>query len=77
MRTITGAEISLTRKQETQSPWQPVLMGAPAEIFPEGAKPPTIEKVDTLSARRTENRPFFGAPKAQTNFFCVFCDVLD
>ena len=42
MRTITGAEISLTRKQETQSPWQPVLMGAPAEIFPEGAKPPTL-----------------------------------
>ena len=49
---------------------------APAEIFPEGAKPPTLKKDDTFSARRTksrlfsarctENQLFFGAPQAQT-----------
>ena len=36
---------------------------APAEIFQRGAKPPTLWKVDTFLARRTENRPFFGAQR--------------
>ena len=46
---------------------------APAEIFSEGgAKPPTFEKVDAFSARRTKIRLFFGAPKAQTKFFAFF-----
>ena len=42
---------------------------APAEIFPEGGKSPTLQKVDTFSARRTNNRAFFGAPKALTKIF--------
>ena len=31
-----------------------------------GGKTTKIKKVDTFSARRTKNRPFFGAPKPQT-----------
>ena len=31
----------------------------------------------TLLARRTKNRPFFSAPKAQTKCFAFFRDVLD
>ena len=45
--------------------------------FQEGAKPPTtIKQICAFSARRTQNMPFFGAPKAQTKV-CVFSDVLD
>ena len=45
---------------------------APATIFQRGAKPPTLDKVDTFSARRTQNRPFFDAPKAQTKILGYF-----
>ena len=41
----------------------------PQKFFQRGAKPPTVWKVDTFSARRTKNRPFFGAPMAETKFF--------
>ena len=36
-----------------------------------------FKKVDTFSARRAKNRPFFVAPKAQTKIFAIFRDVLD
>ena len=45
------------------------------EIFPEGGgdweKSPTIEQIDTYSARRTKHRRVFGAPKAQTKMFAL------
>ena len=46
--------------------------GRPQKFFQRGAKPPTFLKTDTFSARRTKNRPFFGAPRAQTKNFTFF-----
>ena len=47
---ITGMVISIsnTKYKYEFTAW------APAEIFPEGAKPPTLSKVDTFSARRAK-----------------------
>ena len=42
--------LSLCRQHES---W------APAEIFADGAKPPTLKNVDNFSARRRENLSFF------------------
>ena len=50
---------------------------APAEIFPEGAKPLTLKKVDTFSAGRRKNRLFFWRAEGANEKFCVFRDVLD
>ena len=48
------------------------IHGRPQKFFQMGAKPPTLKKVETFSARRTKNRPFFGVPKAQTKNVAVF-----
>ena len=46
--------------------------GRPQKFFQRGAKPLKLLKVDTFSARRTENRSLFRAPKAQTKTFAFF-----
>ena len=53
-------------------------MGARRNV-PEGTKPPTLKMLTRFLARRTKNRPFFGAPKAQAKIFAFFFfrDVLD
>ena len=48
------------------------MHGRPQNFFPEGAKPPNLQKVDTFSAPRTQHRPFFGEPEAQTKIFAFF-----
>ena len=50
----------------------PLEPWAPAESFPEGAKPQTLKKVDTFLERRAKHPPFFGTPKAQTERFAFF-----
>ena len=53
------------------SPW------APAEIFREGAKPPTLLNVDTFSARRTKIDHFPARRRRKRTAFLRFCVVFD